>query len=215
MKKKIIVEEYKAKTQEYLIALFYFPSALKHIEPTEPIKKALVSWFLDKEKYVADESYDLPSIKALGDELGFSNAKLSRQLKELYFDVYNLNMEKPLLFVKENEILCHLLFGHNGNSASFSVGLKLIPRKEESFNFFFIKPIIGYASFWVKQVYNEYDDFGQRVTLKLSMDYPNGYLNLLRDKAFLNREITFGELIKSEIEHELQERLLIQNRNGL
>jgi len=215
MKKRKTTEEYKAKTHEYLVALFYFPSALKYIEPSEPIKKALVNWFLDKEKYVADESYPLPSIKALGEELGLSNSVISRQLRELYDDVYNLNMEKPYLFKKSNEILCHISFEHMGNIASFSLGLNIIPRVDESFSFFFINPKIGCTVFWVKKVYHSYEEVGQIVRLRVSFDYPNKYLTLIKDKAFLKREISFGDLIKIEIDSEFQKKLLHLNRDGL
>ncbi|WP_317897160.1 hypothetical protein [Aurantibacillus circumpalustris] len=208
MKKKMIVEKYKAKTHEYLLALFFFPSAVKLIKPKDRLQESIVNWFLDKEKYVPDESYDLPTIKALGEELGMSSGVIRHQLEQLYEQICDLNFDQPFLFKKEKEILCHIVFRYQGNDAAFTVGLTHIPHVGGSFNFFFIKPKIGTSSFWIKRIYHEYDDGGQKVTMILSSDYPNAYLNLVRDKAFLKREISFGELIRAEIDSELRDKLL-------
>ncbi len=136
MKKKLIVEKHKAKTHEYLVALFYFPSAIKFIKSKNQIQQSLIDWFLDKEKYIADESFDLPSIKALGAELSVSNAVMSRLLKELYEAIYELNMENPLLFKKPNEVLCYLVFSYQGNRAGFTISLTHLPHVGEGFSFF-------------------------------------------------------------------------------
>lgn len=215
MKKKIPVEKHKPKTRQYLIALYYFPSAVKLIKPKNSLQKSLIAWFLDKEKYVADDSYDLPSVKALGAELGVSNNVMSRLLKELYEEIFELNYAKPLLFKKANEILCDLSFSYIGNRASFTTSLAHIPRVGEGFMFFFIMPVLGWSSFWVRRVYYEYDNFRQRVSLILAASYPNAYLDLVREKAFLKREITFAELMQLEIDKELEEKLLFLNRDHL
>lgn len=215
MKKKIIIEKHKAKTQEFLIALFYFPSAIKLIKSKNQIQQSLIDWFLDKEKYVADESFDLPSIKALGAELGVSNSIMSRLLKELYEAIYALNMEKPLLFKKPNEVLCYLVFAHQGNRAGFTISLTHLPQVGEGFSFFFMMPVLGWSSFWVKRIYHQYDDIGQRVTLMLSADYPNAYLDLVREKAYLKRQISFSELMNTEIDFEMQDRLMQLHRDRL
>ena len=215
MKKKITIEKHKAKTHEYLVALFYFPSAIKLIKAKNQIQQSLIDWFLDKEKHVADDSFDLPSIKALGAELGVSNAVMSRLLKELYEDIYALNLEKPLLFKKPNEVLCYLVFSYQGNRAGFTVSLTHLPHAGEGFSFFFIMPTLGWSSFWVKRLYHEYDDSGQRVTLMLSADYPNDYLDLVKEKAYLKREISFSELMNTEIDYDMQDKLLLLNRDHL
>lgn len=215
MKKKLIFEKYKAKTHEYLIALFYFPSAVKLIKPKDRLQESLVNWFLDKEKYVPDESYDLPTIKALADELKMSSGAIRLQLERLYEDICDLNYERPFLFKKEKEILCNIIFRYQGNTAAFRVGLTHIPHTGDSFNFFFINPRLGSSSFWVKRIYHEYDDGGQKVTLMVSMDYPNAYLDLVREKAYLKRQISFSELMNTEIDYEMQDKLLLLNRDGL
>lgn len=215
MKKKIPIEKHKPKTQEYLIALFYFPSALKLVKPRNSQQESLIAWFLDKENHVADDSFDLPSIKELGSEMGVSNNVMSRLLKELYESIVELNFENPLLFKKPNEVLCYLVFSYQGNRAGFTISLTHLPHVGESFRFFFIMPLLGWSSFWVKRVYHEYDDGGQRVTLMLSADYPNAYLDLVKEKAFLKREITFAELINNEIDYQMQEKLLSLNKDHL
>lgn len=215
MKKKIPVEKHKPKTQEYLIALFYFPSALKLLKPKNSQQESLIAWFLEKEKYLSDDSFDLPSIKALSAELGVSNNVMSRLLKDLYEAIFELNFESPLLFKKANEVLCYLHFSYLGNKVSFTASLTHIPHAGEGFSFFFMMPILGWSSFWVKNVYHAYDDSGQRVTLILSPDQPNTYLDLLREKAYLKKEISFTDFKRTEIDHEMENKLLGLNKDRL
>jgi len=215
MKKKKIIQPYKAKTHEYLIALFYYPTAVELVKPKDKIQESLVKWFLNKKEHVPNDSYDLPTIGGLGKELGVTTSVINRHLRQLYDDIYELNQNQPDLFKKPNELLCHFGFKYQGNCASFSAGLSYLPHVGDSFSFFFIKPIIGASQFWVKRIYHSFNDDGQRVTIMLSMDFPNSYLDLIREKAYLRREISFSELLNSEIDYELQEKLMVLNRDNL
>jgi len=214
MKRKKIVYEHNASTRDYLITLAYFPNFTKLINPVNKPYEKLLHWLLEKEVFLKDENLSLPTMKELTQELNISSAKISKYLKMIYDDILELNINEPHLFKKEGQIQCGLSFKYRGLYQFFSIGMDTMPRIGEHVDFLFIKIKLGFSGFYVNKVYHDLSDTGHSITFSLIFDTPNKYLSLLKEKAYLHREISFMDFLDGEIDYELQENLIKRN-NGL
>ncbi|MDP1728010.1 MAG: hypothetical protein Q8M15_14590 [Bacteroidota bacterium] len=213
MKKQRIPYEHKASTREYLVALSSFPKYLKLLHSNDKPYKGLLDWLIDK-RIIKYESYErLPSIKELSKTLNLDASRVTKYLKIIYYEIHELNENEPRLFCKEGQILCDLRFFYLGAYASFSVGFDVLPRVDEQIDFYFIKPRIGSRCFHVDKIFHDMSDTGHSIMLSLTSDYPNTYLKLLKEKAYIHRQISFGELIGLDHEYEFEEKLINYNRN--
>lgn len=212
MKEKTIKYEHKATTKEYLVALSYSPYFTRLLNPQGKSYHALYEWLIDNEKTLSDEDTPLPSIKDIAAALKLDTAKISKQLKLIYQDIHLLNEKSPDLFKSEGQKLCSLSFNYLDCRAHFNLGLDIIPRIGEAFHFWFIKPVNGGTSFHVSDVVHSYDKGFHETWIYLSSEMPNGYLQLLKEKAYLNRDISFMELL-STTNYSLEEKLVKLYRN--
>jgi hypothetical protein len=212
MKEKTIKYEHKASTKEYLVALAYCPFFSRLLNPEDKPYQKLYNWLRANETNLSDEDKALPSIKEIALELKTDSTKISKQLKLIYQDVHLLNEKSPELFKKEGQKLCSLSFNYLDCHAQFNLGLDIIPRIGEAFHFWFIKPINGGTSFHVNDIVHSYDKGTHETWIYLSAETPNGYLQLLKEKAYLNRDISFMELL-STTNYSLEEKLVKMYRN--
>jgi hypothetical protein len=210
--KKTIQYEHKASSKEYLVALAYFPGFSKLLNPETKAYKPLFDWLLDNQNFLADENNPLPSLKELATQLGTDSTKVSKHLKMIYEEIYDLNDKQPNLFKKEGQTLCFLSFNYLDQHAHFNLGLNVIPRKGEAFHFYFVKPKNGGDSFHVRDVVHSFENGKQEVRIYLTSEYPIEYMQLLREKAYLHGDISFMELL-SEPNFSLRERLVTQFKN--
>lgn len=204
--------EHKASTRDYLIALSYFPNFVKLLNSKDKPYEKLTDWLIEKESFLTDESRELPTIKELSNQVNIDKTIITKYLKQLYFEIFELNFNEPHLFKKEGQILCNLSFKFLGNYKSFNIGLDTIPRVGEHFDFFFMRAMLGCSSYSVSKIYHDLYHTGQSIMISLIWQHPNSYLNLLKEKAYLNREISFKEYLDDEIETELEDRLVKRSR---
>jgi len=213
MKKQRELYVYKASTKDYLLALTNFPIFLKMLPREGQPYQKLVEYLLEHEAKFINEDTPMPSIKELSAELNIQANKISVQLKLMYEAILSLNQDKPHMFIKDGEILCHLSFKYFDSYEKFNLGLKMVPGKGMSFDFYFIKPKLGTSLFHVERIYHDYENDGHHIMISLTNDYPNQYLDLLKEKAYLRGEISFSELIGLDKDSDLEEKLLKWNRN--
>lgn len=211
MKEKSFKYEHKASTKEYLVALAYSPYFTKLLNPQGKSYLELHKWLIENETALSNEDTLLPSIKDIGLALRVDSTKISKQLKLIYQDIHSLNEISPELFKREGQKLCSLSFNYLECHAQFNLGLDMIPRIGEAFHFWFIKPINGGARFHVNDVVHSYDKGFHETWIYLTSDYPNGYLQLLKEKAYLHRDISFMELLSSNFS--LEEKLVKMHKN--
>jgi hypothetical protein len=207
MKEKTFKYEHKASTKEYLVALAYTPFFTKLLNPENKSYHQLFEWLIANASSLSDEDKSLPSIKEIAAELKTDSSKISKNLKLIYQDIHSLNEKSPDVFKKEGQKLCYLSFNYLGSYAQFNLGLDVIPRIGEAFHFWFVKPINGGTSFHVNDVVHSYDKGVHETWIYLSNEYPNGYLQLLKEKAYLHHDISFSELI-SVTNFSLEEKLV-------
>lgn len=203
--------QHKASTKDYLIALAYYPNLVKLLDTSNKPYKELVNWLLEKEKSVLKDEPSIPTIKDLSATLGIENTKVTKYLKLIYDDIFDLNSNHPLLFKKEGQILCNLSFNYFEQYCTFSIGMGAVPRIGEHLEFFFIKAKLGCSGYYIHKVYHDIECTGQNVMISFSAEAPNNYFNLLKEKAYLNNEISFRDLINEE--SELKETLIRLYRN--
>ena len=194
--KKKYVFEYKASTNDYLLALAYHSSFSRLLFPTSKNYRIVLDWLISNEEFLKNEDNSLPSIKELSQYLNLDRTKLSKYLKEIYDDIFALNETQPNLFMKEGQYLCHLTFSYLNCRAYFSIGLDVIPRIDDCLNFNFIKPQNSGSMFYVDKVYHELDGVNHSISISLNSDYPNKYFKLLKEKAYLHHYISFHEFLE-------------------
>jgi hypothetical protein len=212
MKEKTIKYEHKASTKEYLVALAYSPYFTKLLNPQGKSYLELHKWLIENEAALSSEDTPVPSIKDIGLALKVDSTKISKQLKLIYQDIHSLNEKSPELFKREGQKLCSLSFNYLDCNAHFNLGLDIIPRIGEAFHFWFIKPINGGTTFHVNDIVHSYDKGLHETWIYLSAETPNGYLQLLKEKAYLNHDISLMEFISST-NYSLEEKLVKMYRN--
>lgn len=211
MKEKTIKYEHKASTKEYLVALAYSPYFTKLLNPQGKSYLELHKWLIENETALSNEDTPLPSIKDIGLALKVDSTKISKQIKLIYQDIHSLNEKSPELFKREGQKLCSLSFNYLDSNTQFNLGLDIIPRIGEAFHFWFIKPINGGTSFHVNDIVHSYDKGFHETWIYLTSEYPNAYLQLLKEKAYLHRDISFMELLSSNFS--LEEELVKMHKN--
>lgn len=212
MKEKSFKYEHKASAKEYLIALAYCPFFTRLLDSANKPYRQLHNWLMANDTSLADEDKPLPSLKEIALELQTDSTKISKQLKLIYHDILLLNDKYPDLFKREGQKLCSLSFNYLDCSAHFNLGLDIIPRIGEAFHFWFITPINGGSRFHVNDVVHSYDKGFHETWIYLSAETPNGYLKLLKEKAYLNRDISLTEFL-SLTNYSLEEKLVKMYRN--
>ena len=143
MKKKKVTFEHKATSREYLVALYYFPNFVKLLDLNNKPYSKLAAWILEKEVFLKDkdDEFELPSIKALSKQLEIKSTDITKYLKQAYEEIIDLNNTKPMLFVKDGQIECGLSISYFDSHLFFTIGLNVLPRLDEHFEFTFSKHI--------------------------------------------------------------------------
>lgn len=212
MKKQEIVFEYQASSRDYLIALGNYPYFTKIVNSEGKPYEKLYQWLIDNEKELLDEDRTLPTIKEIAKRIGMDNNKMAKNIKMLYNDILALNQVEPEKFIKAGQIKCYLSFEYLGNYASFNIGLNVIPRFNECFDFYFIKPKIGCSSYYVQRIDHSIENSDQVIQVILKSGFPNLYFELLKEKAYLFHDISIHEYF-SGTTYDLEKKLLFRNNH--
>lgn len=212
MKKKEIVYEHQASSKDNLVALVYYPWYTKLLNPEGRPYEKFHQWLIDNEKVLEDEDRILPTIKEISKNIGLDSAKTAKHIKMVYDDILELNQMEPEKFVKPNQIKCYLSFEYHRTFASFNLGLNVIPRFNECFDFHFIKPKIGFSSYYVKRIDHSVENSEHVVQVYMTCGFPNLYFELLKEKAYLFHDISLEELF-SGTTYDLEKKLLFRNNH--
>ncbi|MBL0049680.1 MAG: hypothetical protein IPP32_16480 [Bacteroidetes bacterium] len=203
--------DFKATTSDYFFALLHFPCYTKLLKADNEPYKDLLRWLINyKQNHEEEERFS--SLGEVAKKLGISYSSFSMQIKTIYEDIMDLNFDRPELFSLPNQQLYSLSFEYWGNSCYFNMGLDVMPKFGESFSFSFVKPKCDCNMFYVDKIYHEIQNGKQEVTISLISREPNHYLNLLKDKAYLNHEISLMEYCFDQ-GYKLEEKLLRLYKN--
>ena len=198
--------------KDYLLALSQFPIYTRLLDPSNKSYEKIYIWLLDNEKRLLDEDASFPAVRDIAKECGIEPSKVTKHLKAIYNEIHQLNNDFPDKFVGENQKLCLMTFKYMDNYNSFNLGLNIIPKVGENFIFPFIKPQSGGDYFVIQRIYHSIENGKQSINIYLGTDQPILYLQLLKEKAYLNRAISSMDYIGS-IDSELQKRLVEMYKN--
>ncbi len=212
-KNKDNVYQYDPSIKEYLIALVYFTNYVKLINPVGKGYQKVHSWLLENEERLKNYDIPFPTMTEISDTLKLGSSVVKKSLINLYEDIFLLNQKSPELFILEGQTLCHLSFTYFGQHTSFSLGFNRIPRVIEDLSFDFIKPKLGTYMFHVTSVDHSITNNGHEIDIYLNHGRTNSYLKLLKEKAYLHNQISPMEYFTSEIDSELEQKLLRMNQS--
>jgi len=208
-------QEYKhePKSKEYLIALTNSINYCELVNTEDKSYKKLLKWIIDYGKHPEkDSDISLPDLKVISKVAEVPYSSIAKQLKDIYNDIYDLSDTNPDRFAKENQKVYALAFNYLGCYGFFNMGLAETPREGERFNFSFIKPKVGSDHFWVKTVEHDIHNGKHMVTIWVNHEHPNAYLNLLKEKAYLNNQIDWHEYY-GHLNYDAEKRLVNLYRN--
>jgi hypothetical protein len=205
------VYHHKSNSREYLYSLIEFSSYCKLIENVNRPEASLLRWIVNFDRIRTEETL-IPDIKTVAKEIGIPYGHVSKYLHDIYYEIHELNANEPRKFLNKDETICCVDFNYIGAFASFNIGFTHIPRVGDQIRFGFIKPKIGSDRFWVKDILHEKIDGLHLITLNLTYEEPNAYLQLLKEKAYLNRELDWMEY-RTELSLAEKDRLIKNNRS--
>ena len=196
-RRKIIHEP---STHEIFICLCGMPIYSKILVEQMPDKpySEFLRWVIGKNFF--NERTEKILIKKIASDFKADTAKVTKWIKEIYEEIFELNFNKPELFQNEG-IKVSLLMKHHDNSCNIDTSMPVLPREFELIRFPFVKAKIGTEYFWVKRVEHEIVENNTTITLWLEGGFLNKYRELALDKAIFQGRIHFMDVYhKSEFE---------------
>src|SRR5690606_8332569 len=92
-----------------------------------------LKWILQNRYFKNEEKV---SIKKISELSGYTSAKISKWLKEIYEDIFILNENRSSLFCTSPGIEVDFYLSYFDNYCSFRTSLPALPRKYETVEFF-------------------------------------------------------------------------------
>lgn len=203
MRKQINNYQYKAKTKEILYSFIEEKTWCKLLLD----KGKEYDYFL---RIVIENNNGLfehaKTIKDISSTLGLPANKITKWIKEIYDDLFELNMDKPSLFKSEG-IQHDLIFNFLGKNAYFTVWLPQSPKVGERFMFHLMKATLGTPMFWVTEVDHFVNSSEYSVTIWLDGREINSYREWLVDRALFTGVLHFRDAYEKDY-HEINKILL-------
>jgi hypothetical protein len=165
--------------------------------------KPFMHWLMSHNFFSA--SISKTTIKWMASTFGATPLQVTKWLKEMYSDIFDLNSEKPELFVSEDQHKVLLYLSRYDSSCSVYVSLPAIPRKYDSFRFPFVRGRLGTDYFWVKEVEHELIS-DPVINIHLRYGFVNTYREVLLGKALFFDLIDWRDIYE-KYDFELDEDL--------
>lgn len=138
-----------------------------------------------KERNYFNDHNDRTTIKWMASEFGFETTKLTKWIKEIYQEIFELNEISPEKFQSEG-IPHDLWFKNYDDFASLTVWLNTTPRKYEQFHCNFVKAKVGTDYFWVHDISHDIINGQQTITVSLKGGFCNEYREELVQRAYFD-----------------------------
>ncbi|MDP4286235.1 MAG: hypothetical protein Q8891_17635 [Bacteroidota bacterium] len=106
-----------------------------------------LKWLIEKDLYkVLEEKI---TIKKIAADFKNDTARVTKWIREICDDIFELNYEKPELFQKSGTKV-DVDFRNYDDYCTFYTSLPVVPREFEKVSFPFVKAKVGIEWFWVK-----------------------------------------------------------------
>jgi hypothetical protein len=198
-------EEYKPRIPDILRSLSSEPQWIILLQGrNKPYDRILSDLHHLFQKMNTDEKYDF-SVSGISKAINISTSDLSKWSRQLYDDIFELNLAEPELFKTEGKKF-DLNFEAFTEHADLTLWLNFTPRKDEIFKFDFLNARLRFSMFYVEEVDHEFCDGKNGITVFLGTHKPNTYRTLIHDKALFYHLIGIIESFPSQ--SALDERLI-------
>ncbi|MAL59708.1 MAG: hypothetical protein CMC14_06650 [Flavobacteriaceae bacterium] len=192
--------------KQILLALFSIKSNLEREFSGNSKYKSLVNFIVNTPEFNNSRRLTLKSIEI---ETGLKPQALSRQLKEIYYNLlesdsdfqFNFNITEVIFYAR-----CRGAF-----SAFIIKNLKIVPRVGEHVSFPFIKPKMGVDHFYVENIKHHFESNKHYIEISLKNGFFNLFWRFRKHKAVEIGEIGVIEELQLE-DHEIKERLGLKRR---
>lgn len=87
---------HRATTLEKLSCISNYPAWVKLLSGNGKSYSDFISKMVNKNLYKSED--EVRSIKSIAEEFGFKTTDVTKWISEIYFDILQLNEDKPLLF---------------------------------------------------------------------------------------------------------------------
>lgn len=136
-----------------------------------------------------------PSIKQIAEMVNQKPATVTRWLNQIYSDIWELNELNEGLFKSEgNKYNMHFQDSNTKQATIFTMWTPIHFNKNEAFNWYFMKGVLGTDYFYVSDISHERSRGGITTTVFLKTGLPNDYREHLLSKAEFLRLISFSDL---------------------
>lgn len=193
-------------TTEIFLCLCSMPTFSKILLERYPdeIYADFLRWLVNKNFFNEREERIL--IKKLASDYGADTAKVTKWIKKIYDQIFDLNFNHPELF-QTNGIKVYMYIRNYDDHCSFYVSLPGLPREFESVSFPFVKSKVGSDFFWVKKIEHELSEDNFTVSIWLIGGFVNRYREFALEKAIFHERIHFLDVFRkrdSELDEELK-----------
>jgi hypothetical protein len=172
-------------------------------QSTDKPYSGLLQWLIERDFY--NDQTDKIAIKKIASDYKSDSTKVTKWIKMIYEDIFELNDNKPELFQADG-IKLSMYIKHYDNSCMFYTALPVLPREFETVKFPFLKSKVGIEDFWVKKVEHEIIENTSNVTIWLKGGTVNKYREYAVDKALFQGWIHFMDVYQKH-DFELDEKL--------
>lgn len=151
------------------------------------------------------------TIKRIAADFNTDAVKVTKWLKEIYEQLFELNRDKPELF-RTNGVKVYLIFQNYDSYCYIYTSLPVLPREFETIRFPFVKAKVGTDSFWIKKVEHEIVEDTVEVIIWLEGGLLNKYREFALDKALFQDRIHFMDVFNLQ-PYEIDKELKMLYRN--
>ncbi|MBK8482805.1 MAG: hypothetical protein IPL31_00220 [Saprospiraceae bacterium] len=162
-----------------------------------------LSWLIDKNFYKGQN--EKITIKRISADFRTETVKITKWIKEIYEQIFDLNYDKPELFQSNGVPVC-LYLKYFDSSCYFYTSFPVLPREFETIRYPFTKAKVGTNLFWVKRVEHEFEEGTAKITLSLEAGYINKYREFALDKALFQGRIHYTDVFELQ-SYELDDKI--------
>lgn len=147
-------------------------------------------WLVEN-KYFKDRSSRI-TVKGMAADFKSDAAKISKWLRQIYDDIFELNESNPELFQKEG-IKVKLNFKTYDSRVNFHTSLPALPRIHETVVAYFFHAKLNANYYWIDDIEHVFHNGVMQIIVFLKGGFINRYREFLLDRAVFEEYISLYE----------------------
>lgn len=170
---------------------------------TEKAYATFLQWIIEKEFY--SERNENISIKKIAADFKSEPTKVTKWIKDIYADIFDLNYDKPELFQRSGIKVCFYCRYYD-DSCFLNTFVAALPREFETVKIPFVKGKMGTDYFWVEKIEHQFFDDEHDITIWLKSGSANKYRQFALDKALYQGHIHWADVFH-KYDYELDQEI--------